>query len=728
MSIVDGLKAMIGKVTIEKTQNGYLVSGIAAWKLERAIHQTWGSSKISSNLIKLRNNHSFTVMSFFVLELIYCLERMSQERFVRYFNRQEANAVLHLLKTKTWAASIEEKHPDILDFKQLDKFVNTLTPKPHQLEYLKLYNEIVPKYHLRGHLLSAGVGVGKTLNSIYLMECLKVDTVICIIPLNSVDRVWNDTLRSCFKVPVKYWVTSMGGTAPAGCKYYGFHYEQLQQAVDFAKSNRGLGRVGIIVDECHHFNDMKSQRTNLFLDLVRITGAQHTLFMSGTPIKAMAVETVPLMRTIDPMFMPSVEERYLTIFGKSTIRALDILNNRLGFVSHRIKKDDIVTYKEHFWDIAVQLKNGNEYTLPSVREKMRAFVAERVKYYAENKEKYENDYYGALEVFELWLKNNKAFTEDYKIYQRNIKVITRGYEPATMGKISAWCNKFEKEIILPTLPPSNRAAFRKAKSVVKYVNFTILGEALGTVLGKLRVQCNVDIATNLYDVIIKNRQDPKQTFVTSFPELIEDAEKKTILFTNFVEVVDELAKHLAGKGFTSLRVHGETNKDLPKIIKDFYENPKYNPLIATFQSLSSAVPIICANRVIMLNLPYRPHDYEQAKGRAARMGQDKDVDIIDVTLDTGEEPNISTRSKDIMQWALENVQVMLGDKKLTLGVSEGVGGHTWSMLNPDWKRVEHAIDSTTDTEVVTDIITECLFDAAAAINNQIKPKSSLLSW
>jgi hypothetical protein len=43
-----------------------------------------------------------------------------------------------------------------------------------------------------------------------------------------------------------------------------------------------------------------------------------------------------------------------------------------------------------------------------------------------------------------------------------------------------------------------------------------------------------------------------------------------------------------------------------------------------------------------------------------RLGQDEDVDIYDVVLDTGDKINISSRTIDIMNWSREQVNEIMG--------------------------------------------------------------------
>lgn len=102
-----------------------------------------------------------------------------------------------------------------------------------------------------------------------------------------------------------------------------------------------------------------------------------------------------------------------------------------------------------------------------------------------------------------------------------------------------------------------------------------------------------------------------------------------------------------------------------RIIFHDLEKAWANPLLATIQSLSTAVPIICANTVIFLNQPFRSNDKEQAIARVARLGQDEQTYVWDVLLDTKGVPNISTRSDEILQWSMEQVAIIMGEEPTT---------------------------------------------------------------
>lgn len=666
---------LIGRLSIQETPEFVRISGIPPWQIESAIHSIWNSSRVSENLVKLSRNE-FAVHKFLLPDFLYVLQELLKQKYLKV-SRRTIQELIDKLKTETWLSRLDKDYDRIVDLSQLSKFHKK--PLAHQAAYLEVYNDKVPRYGLRGHLLSAVPGAGKTMNSLYLMECLGMDTVIIISPKNALEDVWAKTLHNEFKITPNFWVSSRMKPLELGYRYYVAHFEQIDRFVEFFKDKgKHLGRVGVIVDEGHAFNDIKSKRTQNLIHLVRdVLNAEHTVLMSGTPIKAMALETVPMMKMLDPLFTPKAEDIYLKIFGKSTIRALDILSHRLGYMSFRVEKKEVMSVEIDRYTIQVPLKNGGDYTLDTIRNKMRKFVEERIKYYKDNERKYIDDYQLGLAYYEDWLNVHGTPVEksDFVTYKKYIQTIRSGYDAKLMKTESLFCNKFENDNIAPRIPQGpHRQAFRKAKSVYKYVNLTILGEALGSVLGKIRVQCNVDVALGIENVV-REKNTTKEKVVVSTTDLINNASKKTIFFTSYVEVVKALQEKCIALGFKPLVVYGDTNKDLVNIVKEFDQNKDANPLIATFQSLSTAVPLVMANNVIMLNNPFRPHEYQQAEARAARIGQDSVVDVTDVFLDTKGVPNISTRSKDILDWAAENVAAMLGVKvDIEKTVTESIDG------------------------------------------------------
>lgn len=653
--------SVVGNIEVSESNKYITLHGFNGHRLIDAINKAWGTSKISNNIFHSANYIAVKFHKFFLMDIIYTLEKLIDEPKVPV-SRRSLRIAVSKLKELTELRPVFQPGVDnsLIDRNAVNLF--KVSPLPWQSEYLDIYSDRLLKYKLKGHLLDAKPGTGKTIASLILMESLKADTIIVVSPKNAVIDVWKETLDNKYKNTPKYFHSLSGLPPTLGQHVYVIHYEYIPKFLEYlSKVNVGdLGKVALVVDESHNFNEINSQRTQSLVELTK-KYVHYSLWMSGTPIKALGKEVIPLLHCIDPLFDDACEKSFAAVFGKNSERALDILANRIGILSHTVKKEDVVSdVKLYRYQANVTLKNGDDYTLPVIRLKMKAFIEERSKYYKENMKSFEEDYKYGIELYRNSIKNKSQEIKLLDDYLSKVRDIKKGWDPYTMKDISRYCNTFERTKIIPMLPSDIKKAFRKAKSVYKYVNLTIMGECLGTILGKARTQCNVDIASNLGTMkLIPLNHGPDLGLMT-LDEILTNAKKKTIMFTSFVEVVTTLKAKLMEDQYRPAVVFGETNKDLPKIVESFDKEDAVNPLVATFQSLSTAVPLIMANTIIMLNIPFRDKDYVQAVARAHRKGQTEDVYVIDVLLDTGDVPNISTRSKDIATEAAQMVAKIMG--------------------------------------------------------------------
>lgn len=653
--------SVIGNIEVSESNKYITLHGFNGHRLIDAINKAWGTSKISNNIFHSANYIAVKFHKFFLMDIIYTLEKLIDEPKVPV-SRRSLRIAVSKLKELTELRAVFQPGVDnsLIDRNAVNLF--SVSPLPWQSEYLDIYSDRLLKYKLKGHLLDAKPGTGKTIASLILMESLKADTIIVVSPKNAVIDVWKETLDNKYKNTPKYFHSLSGLPPTLGQHVYVIHYEYIPKFLEYlSKVNVGdLGKVGLVLDESHNFNEINSQRTQSLIELTK-KYVHYSLWMSGTPIKALGKEVIPLLHCIDPLFDEACEKSFAAVFGKNSERALDILANRIGILSHTVKKEDVVSdVKLYRYQANVTLKNGDDYTLPVIRLKMKAFIEERSKFYKENMKSFEEDYKYGIELYRNSIKNKSQEIKLLDDYLSKVRDIKKGWDPYTMKDISRYCNTFERTKIIPMLPNDIKKAFRKAKSVYKYVNLTIMGECLGSILGKARTQCNVDIASNLGTMkLIPLNYGPDLGLMT-LDEILTNAKKKTIMFTSFVEVVTTLKAKLMEDQYIPAVVFGETNKDLPKIVESFDKEDAVNPLVATFQSLSTAVPLIMANTIIMLNIPFRDKDYVQAVARAHRKGQTEDVYVIDVLLDTGDVPNISTRSKDIATEAAQMVAKIMG--------------------------------------------------------------------
>lgn len=635
------VRRLFGNIKATQTDSEIIVEGVPGYFIQNDINNIWRTSRISNFMFNKITRNSFSIPTFFAIDLLYTLETIINSRKRLGTSKKTAQSIIDALKESTFLSNIDQPHNPILNYNKLSKFWKQ--PLQHQSEFFAKYDEVVPKYDLKGYLLAAAAGSGKTLQGCSLMEMLEVDVIFVICPNNATWDVWHKSIASEyseFKKPETCWVSNSG--SPYGNqKYLIFHYEALYKALEIAKklSNK---KIGIILDECHNLNEITSQRTRYFIDLTDITKSDHILWMSGTPIKAMGSETIPLFRTIDRNFNDALIEKYKKLYGKDAKKALDILSNRLNIVTHKVEKKALNLEPPIMENILVQAKDSEQYTLDAIKVDMTAFIEQQIKYYKSNYKTYETDYYNALEIYKKYIRSPSE-QRDFDRYLSLVKFFNKNPGITYDTQDTAFCNRFEKQYINPTLDKETRIKFDNSKSVVKYMHLKVQGECLGRVLGKKRMECAKAVAEHI-----------------DYIKIVESTTKKTVVFTSYVEVV-ETAKAITAKlGLQPIVVYAKTNNQLPTIISSFEKDKAVNPLIATYPSLSTAVPLVMADTMILINTPFRDYVLQQAISRINRLGQTTQPYVYIAMLDTGSKPNLSTRTVDILKWSQSQVSTIMG--------------------------------------------------------------------
>jgi len=410
------------------------------------------------------------------------------------------------------------------------------------------------------------------------------------------------------------------------------------------------GNIGIIIDEIHYFRSANAERVKYAEMIAKYTQSVDILTMSGTPIKQAPAELIPLLKLLDPYFDEEAEQIFKKAFGVNTMQLADIVRHRLGMMMYRKTKEEVLDLPEkHEENIMVKIPNGENYTLKKVQQEVKKFVEERKKYYDQSTKQFEQDYLAGLKYFTSTSQFNKS---DYNKYLNIVEAIKKKKYGSweEKGRLMKEANFYEKTVILPTLPSELKNRFKKAKSVYKYVDMVMLGEVIGNLLTRLRAA--------MYSEMFKHGP---------IKDIIQKAIKKTIIFTTFTDVVEAAAKSARDDwGMNPSIIYGKTSKDTPAILKEFKQNPNKNPLICTMQTMATGVTVVEANTVIFVGQGFRSVDKKQAYSRVYRIGQTDDVYIYTLILDTGSEPNLSTRLEDIVSWSQQMFDAVVGDVDIDL--------------------------------------------------------------
>lgn len=638
--MINDIRRITGMIDVREEKGLISITGIPSYTFTNDIKRVWNTVRVNNYMFVKVTRSEMTLFSFFAVEFEIILQRLLESSEART-NRRALREILKQLRENTWLARRDMEHPPLLDSVYLKEIKFQLLP--HQQQFYDFYNYTKLRYNLRGMLLMVPPGGGKTISGISIACCLKADIVYIVCPNNAVYEVWEKTLLNDMAKKQSVWVSRDNKPIPKDVRWLIFHYEDLDKAVQLAKLSNGK-KAAILLDESHNFNDITSLRTQRFLQLCKDTRSQDILFASGTPIKAMGSEAIPLLRAIDPLFNKYVEDRFKKAFGQNANKANEILAHRLGVISFKVAKSTFMEKEPIIEDRAIKIPNGKEFTLPVVRDIMVAFIKERLDYYNARKDDYTKFYFECLRIHYESKPRSEVEKREYVVYREYIDHFRKkGFDPMADNDKAKFCNQFEKQYIEPAIPEKIRKQFRDVKTVVKYVELKVRGECLGRILYRERERCINELTKNI-----------------NFADIIDNAEKKTLIFTSHVSAVDTAAELLINEGYKPLRVYAETNEDLVPMVKQYREDENTNPMIATFKSLSTAVPLIMANTLIMLNSPFRYHEQEQAISRCNRLGQDKQVYVFRFFLDTDGIPNLSTRSEDIYEWSKQQVTQILG--------------------------------------------------------------------
>lgn len=684
----------------DTTKNQIIVEGINLKLVYRDFEKYIGS-KMLYNILDKSSRWEMKFQKFYLPDMYHVvLELLNNDKFKRRIvSRSKLQKLKELFETIPLVQNIkliqntkDEDIPVVNKSILKNIFVPGFKLFEHQDKFIDNCLFKSKLMDLRGYLLDAGPGLGKTINSIALMELLGADKIIVVCPKKAVIDVWEETINRIYSKPQTYNLSIdsvVGGKVKLAnfsldSKFMVCHFEALDKLVASLR-NIPSARYGIVLDEAHGMNSYKSQRSTLFRELNKIVNPYFCLWMSGTPLKALGSETMTMFETIDKLFTPEVVKSFNSVFGISGVYAATVMANRLQLVKATIKAQGSGV-EQFTYQSKVVLPDAWKYTLTTIREEMKKYIRERTAFYNEFREEYIEEYFESIEEFKANLGSN--FDTKMQItldeYLAKTKELHNGYNPTSPvhKQYIIDCNYFEDKVIIPILSNKTKKIFRKAKSVYKYVELTIIGETLGNVIGRKRTECNKAIMEAMAKSFTVVNEESKETYETNLGEVIRDAEAKTLIFTDYVDVLKRCNEILTEEGFHPITIFGETTTTigLSNQVKQFKENSKINPLITTFKTLSEAVPLTEANTVIFLNLPFRSGTYDQAVKRANRIGQTKDVHLYEVTLDTGNEENISTRNLDILKWSEEQVSILMGDKK---GEVEEVSKLTIDHFLPD---------------------------------------------
>jgi SNF2 family DNA or RNA helicase len=148
--------------------------------------------------------------------------------------------------------------------------------------------------------------------------------------------------------------------------------------------------------------------------------------------------------------------------------------------------------------------------------------------------------------------------------------------------------------------------------------------------------------------------------VTKCTELLEEFLRdgqKTIIFSQFVSLLDLLQVPIDEKEWKCLRYDGSMSADARNdAIVKFTENPHYNIMLISLKAGNAGLNLVAASRVIILDPFWNPFIEMQAVDRAYRIGQQRSVEVHRILIEKTVEDRIielQERKRKMVESALD---------------------------------------------------------------------------
>jgi SNF2 family DNA or RNA helicase len=160
-------------------------------------------------------------------------------------------------------------------------------------------------------------------------------------------------------------------------------------------------------------------------------------------------------------------------------------------------------------------------------------------------------------------------------------------------------------------------------------------------------------------------------------EVLEQIEGKVVVFCEFRATIRELLARLRAKGIDAIDFHGgHSPKERAQRIQTFRESAR---VLISSKAGSEGLNIQFCQNVINFDLPWNPMIVEQRIGRVHRLGQTKEVTVVNLSV----KGTIEARILELLTHKLKLFTAVLGEIDLILGALHSEKGFE-ELLREAW--------------------------------------------
>ena len=606
-------------------------------KLDGIFYRTYNPKDIKRYNAKKMSRGQMKITSlispmFFALELSILFSQLYKK-----YKDKTYKDIAATIYNDSWLSEADNREPEPVDIMYAQSM---LEPKyqlqSYQKEFIEAYPVWKARLGLRGIYNAFDQGLGKTLTALSLAMAKKIDKIYVVCP-NTLVANWYNEVLAYYGGRVKPYMCRSGGKGPdPDTRVFITNNESIKNILPYVDTSC---KTMLIVDEGHNFRNLNSSRVKELVELREKLDPQDILPMSGTPLKATPNELVPALLLIDPMFTPDAAIMYNKCFNFDSYQAMEIVTSRLGKIIYRKMKSDVLQLpNKYIKDLVLTIRDPEPYLLDNVGT---AVMDEYAK------------------IFPTVIKDNKDIIEKFTTmvhqYSTAGKLDTKWYinkvcdaanpdDDFTVEQMheldSMKVTTFLDDYVIsnPNFPKSQEKILRKWESELIHFDQVAKGKAIGRIYPPRR--------TALFCALWDENEE-------MFLKMIRDNIKKTIIFSQFYGVITHIQERLTQNGIQCVTVTGKVNTGTrAENLRKFKNDPDVRVILATSQAMGTGVTLIEASQMFFFGPPWRSADYDQCCDRLYRIGQDCDVYIYNVILNTSK-LNLSSKMQKILNWSSE---------------------------------------------------------------------------
>ena len=496
-------------------------------------------------------------------------------------------------------------------------------------------------------ILADEVGLGKTIEAgMILTEYLvrkEVENVLIIVP-SGITEQWREELLEKFNIflpvvdgRVGYSLNEflnknqMVITSLAYAKRDGYKDSFIEKDWDM-----------VIVDEAHHLKNVNTMNYKFVSSLK----AKKMLLLTATPLQNSLTELFNLVNLVSPhaINIAEMSRRFSKNFNQKTV---DSLKSVLKSLMVRCRRSDVRGVD--------RLPPRDARTLGvKLNEKYLNLYGDVSKYaidgYKKSVTNNNSSYIFYLMALQRMLTSSKdSFVSSLK--KRRDKLFT----------LNKNLDKLDSKEVLDLLPVSKKKINKKntGKQLEKELN---------------SIQKLLDASRNVPDV---RKMDVLLKFLNEIYK--KDPDTKVLIFTEFLKTQDAIESNLRKSGFEIETYRGGmSTKEKNEIVEKFQKGQ----ILVSTEAGSEGRNLQFANVVVNYDLPWNPMKIEQRIGRVHRLGQKKDVLVVNL----------------VARGTIEDHLIKILDKKLdlfknTVGELETILGYMSPEGSPESVVMDAFVDS-----------------------------------